>query len=115
MILVNQTTKESTMKEKLIQQGDVLMKGIEKLPEGLKKVNHLTLALGEVTGHSHQVTSGEAEMYEKDGTFFLKVTSENAIVTHQEHAPVTLEEGTYEIDIVKEYSHFDEEARRVAD
>jgi hypothetical protein len=36
-------------------------------------------------------------------------------LTHQEHGNIVLEPGTYRVDRVREYDHFAEEARRVAD
>ena|SRR3990167_724834 len=95
-----------------IQQGDVLIK--DGKVKG-KKLNHLTLAKGESTGHHHAITDGDAELYEHEGTLFLKVNSESATLTHQEHAPVEIPQGEYEIGIVREYDHFAEEARNVAD
>lgn len=97
----------------LIQQGDVLIKRVEKI-QG-KKLNHLTLAKGEKTGHHHTITKGEAELYEENGVLFLRVKSDNATLTHQEHLPVEIEKGDYQIGIVREYDHFSEEARSVAD
>jgi hypothetical protein len=95
------------------QQGDVLIKKV-LVVKGMK-LNHLTLAKGEATGHHHTITKGDAELYEHEGTLFLKVNSETAELTHQEHKVIEIPQGEYEIDIVKEYSHFDEEARRVVD
>jgi hypothetical protein len=97
----------------LIQQGDVLVKKVSEVKG--KKLKHLTLAKGEHTGHHHTITEGEAELYENEGTLFLKVKSEEAILTHQEHGPVTIPKGDYEIGIVQEYDHFAEEARKVQD
>lgn len=97
----------------LYQQGDVLIKKV-CAAKG-KKLNHLTLARGEATGHHHTITEGDAELYEHEGTFFLKVKSDNATLTHQEHGAVVLPQGEYEIGIVREYDHFTEEARRVQD
>jgi len=100
---------------KYSQQGDVLVKQISNIPSSAKKLNHLTLALGEKTGHHHTITEGDAELYEVDGVLYLKVNSEQATLTHQEHKPILIEEGIYQIGIVKEYDHFLEEARNVAD
>jgi len=97
----------------LIQQGDVLIKQTDKIKG--KKLDHLTLAQGEHTGHHHTITEGEAELYEHEGTLFLCVSSEQATLTHQEHGPVTIPAGNYEIGIVQEYDHFAEEARNVRD
>mgnify|MGYP001241837891 CR=1 FL=1 len=96
-----------------VQQGDVLVVRIAEIKG--KKLNHKTLATGEATGHHHTITEGDAELYEQDGTMFLRVNSENATLTHQEHKPVILPKGDYEVGRVKEYDHFSEEARRVAD
>lgn len=97
----------------LYQQGDVLITKVNSIKG--KKLNHLTLAKGEATGHHHTVTVGEAELFEADGTLFLRVNSDEAQVTHQEHKTVILPKGDYQIGIVKEYDHFAEEARRVQD
>ena len=96
-----------------IQQGDVVIAKVDKIKG--KKLNHLTLAKGEKTGHHHTITEGEAELYEENGTLYLRINSENATLTHQEHKPIVIEKGDYEIGIVQEYDHFAEEARRVAD
>jgi len=97
----------------LYQQGDVLLTKVSGVKG--KKLDHLTLAKGEHTGHHHTVTVGDAELYEHEGTLFLRVNSEEAILTHQEHGPVTLPAGDYKVGIVQEYDHFAEEARDVQD
>ncbi|MEM1169965.1 MAG: hypothetical protein AAGJ08_13025 [Cyanobacteria bacterium P01_H01_bin.35] len=84
-----------------IRQGDVILQPI-KLTSG-KKLSHLTLAEGEVTGHSHQITCGSAELYEKDGTLYLKVLSETASLTHEEHKPVKIPQGNWMVRIQREY------------
>lgn len=75
----------------------------------------MTLAKGEKTGHHHTITEGDAELYEENGILYLHVKSENATLTHQEHNPIIIEEGNYQIGIVREYDHFAEEAHIVAD
>ena len=84
-----------------IRQGDVILQPIE-LTSG-KKLSHLTLAEGEVTGHSHQITRGNAELYEKDSTLYLKVLSETASLTHEEHKPVKIPQGNWIVRIQREY------------
>ena len=95
------------------QQGDVVIKKVSAVKG--KKLDHLTLAVGEATGHCHNVTSGKAELYEHEGTLFLKIKSDNAILTHQEHKPITIKKGHYQIWIVREYDYLNEETRKVAD
>ena len=95
------------------QQGDVLIRKTSRVKG--RKLDHLTLAEGEATGHHHTITMGDAELYEEKGTLYLKVLSDEAALTHQEHKKITLPMGEYKIDIVKEYDHFAEAARRAAD
>jgi len=111
----NRKTSNINLKEEemLIQQGDVLIRKVNTTKG--KKLNHLTLAKGEATGHHHTITEGEAELYEQDGTHYLKVKSESAKLTHQEHNVVEIPQGDYVIGTVREYDHFLEEARRVVD
>ena len=97
----------------LIQQGDVLVTKVKEVRG--KKLKHLVLAEGEATGHCHEITSGEAELYEHEGTLFLSVKSEKAVLTHEEHHAVEIPKGDYKIGIVREYDHLLEETRRVAD
>jgi hypothetical protein len=98
----------------MYQQGDVLIKKVKSFSGG-KKLDHLRLAEGEATGHAHKVSEGKAELYEKDGIMYLRVNSDTATVTHEEHKEIELSRGDYEINIVQEYDHFEEEARNVVD
>ena len=97
----------------LLQQGDVLIQSVSEIKG--KKLNHLTLAKGEATGHHHTITEGDAELFEHEGTMFLRVNSKEAILTHQEHGAITIPKGDYKIGIVREFDHFAEEARNVQD
>ena len=95
------------------QQGDVLIKKVTEIKG--KKLNHLTLAVGEATGHHHTITEGDCELYDEGDIKYLRVISDKATLTHQEHKPLVIDKGDYQIGIVREYDHFAEEARRVAD
>lgn len=102
----------------MIQQGDVLIRSILKLPTGLKLRQHPrggVLAEGEVTGHAHVVMGEGVEVWEaEDGTLYVSAP-QGGTVTHEEHKPIQLDPGNYHVGIVREYDHFKEEARRVAD
>ena len=87
---------------KQYRQGDVLIIEIDKVKG--KKLDHLTLAKGEVTGHSHKITEGNAELYEENGVLYLSVKDETAKLTHEEHKEIVLPKGDYEIKIQREYS-----------
>ncbi|NWF62374.1 MAG: hypothetical protein HXY43_24795 [Fischerella sp.] len=100
------------------RQGDVLLQSCpEMLPPEKTKLPHLVLAEGEVTGHKHQITDGQAELYrfDQDGTLFLQVQSETATLTHDEHKPIQIPQGTWMIRIQREYEPEREGWRHVTD
>lgn len=105
---------------KIYRQGDVMIRQVAKLPKDATEVQtkgRIVLAYGEVTGHAHAITEREAKEYtmaEAAGAVrrFLKVVSE-ATVRHEEHAPIPLPPGVYEI--VQQREYHPEELRNVAD
>jgi hypothetical protein len=98
------------------RQGDVLL--TSELLSGNSlgaKQPHLILAHGEVTGHKHQITEGQAELYKKDGVLFLKdglkddvlflqVFSETATLSHEEHKAIQIPCGVWMVRIQREYT-----------
>jgi hypothetical protein len=84
-----------------IRQGDVILTSIEKIAG--KKLPHLILAEGEVTGHKHRISDGKAELYEKEGTLYLRVLSETATLTHEEHKQIQVPQGEWMVRIQREY------------
>lgn len=104
--------------EQWYQQGDVIMEPAG-IPEGAKAVaareRGFVLAEGEMTGHAHVIDRvADIEFMEKDGLFYI-VNKKPVTVRHEEHKPLTLPAGTWRVRGVREYDHFAEEARRVAD
>lgn len=76
-----------------------------ELPTQAKRRPNLVLAYGEVTGHSHRIKEQDAaELWEANGTLFLKVVADRATVIHEEHAPVTLPRGLYRVWRQREYT-----------
>ncbi len=102
-----------------LQQGDVILKKTNQSLKNGKKLNHLILAKGEATGHNHQIVSGIAQLIalngDEKGKTILKVLSDYALLKHQEHKEISIPKGKWEIKIVKEYNHFEEETKRVLD
>jgi len=84
-----------------IRQGDVILVPVPEI-EG-KKLSHLTLAEGEVTGHKHRISDGQAELFEKDGTLYLRVFSDVATLTHEEHHAIQIPQGSWLVRIQREY------------
>jgi hypothetical protein len=104
--------------KKLWQQGDVLCFSGASVPGDAVKIEKNSrghvLAEGESTGHAHVVDSDDCEMFAASGRRWLNVTSQ-VIVKHEEHGPLTLDEGVYEIKIVREMDPFEREIKNVAD
>ena len=89
-----------------IRQGDVILLPMQPGQSSRdfgEKLRHLTLAEGEVTGHRHRISNGNAELYEKEGVLYLRVLSEQATLTHEEHKSVQIPQGAWMVQIQREY------------
>lgn len=95
------------------QQGDVVIQKVKKVKG--KKLNHLILAEGEATGHSHQIVNGLACLYASGNDMFLKVLSETAKLKHEEHKEINIPKGDYQVGIIREKDPFENEIRQVRD
>ncbi len=108
------------MKGFTARQGDVMILQVASLPKAAKNVDNkvrIVLAYGEVTGHAHAIAEREATEFTMEQSAgpvkrFLEVVSQ-ATLRHEEHAPVEIPAGVYEIVQQKEYSP--EAIRNVAD
>lgn len=90
---------------RLYRHGDLLVASTPSLPAGGKKLHHLVLAEGELTGHSHRITEKEgATLYQAGGQLYLTVTAPTVTLVHQEHGPISLTRGTYRVWRQREYS-----------
>lgn len=101
-----------------LQQGDVLLRKIKKLPFGIRKVERkngaIVLAEGEATGHAHRIMDIDALFYECDGKLYLK-NDKSVTVTHEEHKSIVIEPGIYEVGQVKEKDWLSGMVRSVVD
>lgn len=105
---------------KQLQQGDVLITQIDRLPSGLKalqpKARGYVIAEGEVTGHAHTIApeAVESMFVDNAGVIYAQLARQVDLL-HEEHGPVSLAPGLYRFNGVQEYDHFQEEARQVVD
>lgn len=89
----------------LYRHGDLLVEAIAEIPAGARKLHHLVLAEGELTGHSHRIQERDAaELFEQTGQLYLRVTGPLATLVHQEHGPIELPQGCYRAWRQREYS-----------
>ena len=98
------------------QQGDVILRKLDAVPKG-KASNtirqRLVLAHGE-SGHSHVLEDDEAELIQIGERMILKL-AKAATVTHEEHKPIRLSPGVWEVGRVQEYDWFSKMQRQVVD
>jgi hypothetical protein len=102
---------------KQIRQGDVLVTPIATIPASAKPTKakrRVVLAEGEVTGHMHAIDFKASQMHVfTDGPeLYLRVKTP-VVLTHQEHAPVTIEPGDYMVK--RQVEVWLDEVRKVAD
>jgi hypothetical protein len=96
------------------RQGDVFLITAPQLPTAGRTERRPVLAEGEVTGHAHRLADpASGQVFSIGQNLFLEVLSSSATIVHEEHGPVTLPKGGYEIRIQREYSP--QEIRRVVD
>jgi hypothetical protein len=97
----------------MVRQGDVLLVPVAEIPAGARRLDRvagcLVLAEGEQTGHAHVIPDDAADAYflpladiDEMRRRFLKIEAEVALV-HEEHAPVTVPPGDYEVRRQREY------------
>ena len=106
-------------KDLIFRQGDVLLRAVAAIPKGAKDITpqgRIVLAHGEVTGHAHAIADAPAEvkprLWDAGAERFLQVVAP-ASLQHEEHAPIELPPGNYQVIGQVEYAP--EEIRRVAD
>jgi len=89
----------------LYRHGDLLVENAQAIPDGARRVHHLVLAEGELTGHSHRIAESDAaELYQSMQGMYLFVKAEKATLVHQEHGPIALPLGVYRVWRQREYS-----------
>lgn len=100
---------------KVYQHGDVVLVETTKLPAGLTPIKTNVLQEGEMTGHAHRLYGDGFTVFEdvKKNKYLTLV--EPVSLRHEEHHEIVMPPGDWEVRIVREYDHFKEEARRVAD
>jgi hypothetical protein len=103
----------------IYRQGDVLIRRVAKfstakLTEIPRENGAVVLAHGEATGHTHAIEAKEARLFrgEKPGVCYLLLDAPVDLI-HQEHAPIALPAGHYEV--IRQVEYTPEAIRNVAD
>ena len=82
------------------RQGDVLLREVPSKPQGLvaeKRQGDIILALGEVTGHAHRIADKTVLVWFAAGQRYIEVQEPGATLKHEEHAPIAIAPGLYEV------------------
>ena len=91
------------------RQGDVLVRevgtrdfayhGVERFCE-----QRIILARGEATGHNHSIDARVGRLFEgsRPGVCYL-LLDDQGLLEHQEHSPISLPKGVYEVIRQREY------------
>ncbi len=94
--------------------GDILLQPAT-IPAAAVTTPQRVLAHGE-TGHAHVLDpTSDVEVYEHEGTLFLRVGAGGGTISHEEHGRGTIAPGEYKVGRQQEYDHFQEESRQVRD
>lgn len=121
-------------KKEIYRHGDMLIIKVDKITPpkeefGTQEVKSLTVGLGESTGHSHTIVPVNKESkitvwnfdskevkdeFADDDQIFFEVKG-TATILHEEHDPITLEEGKYVRLKQIQYNPFDKKLAAVRD
>lgn len=85
------------------RQGDVIPVPVNVEEAQCEKLPHLTLAEGEVTGHSHRIEDSNAALFKFNDKMYLKIQSEIGFLRHEEHKEIQIPQGDYEVIIQQDY------------
>jgi len=100
------------------QHGDLLLKEIKSIPAGAKKISigeSFIIEKGEGV-HTHLLETKGVEVYEKEGTLFVKTGNKKVELTHEEHGKQVLEPNRiYRKEIEREFDYENMEARNTQD
>ncbi len=96
---------------KYYQQGDVILIPTTKV-EG-DKIGRVVQE-GEHTGHAHRLDNN-GTVFQKGDRKFVLVQGGKALLTHEEHNTQEIEEGAYEVRIIREVDIFSKLVRAVVD
>lgn len=89
----------------LYRHGDLLVESVDSVPSEARPLQHLVLAEGELTGHSHRIAErGAARLFQSGNSLYLSVIAKTATLIHQEHGPIALSTGVYRVWRQREYS-----------
>jgi len=110
-------TKGGEKVQFIARHGDLLIKSVSAIPvKGVVSVVGNVLAVGETTNHKHALR-GMVQMYANVGQQEVSYfeAKEDTVLTHEEHKPIEIPLGTYQVIREREFSPFEEAIKQVVD
>ena len=98
----------------IYRHGDLIIKPAKEKRETKKSDGKIDLALGEATGHHHQMQL-PIRFFGEIGAIEYFEIDEPTELTHQEHHTLTILPGNYDVIIEREYDYFENEEKKVVD
>lgn len=88
--------------KKIYRQGDILFRKIGTLPTSLTEKPDKIVAEGELTGHAHLLMNGALFEVINSEDLYIQA-GENTRIIHDEHLPIKLEQGSYQVIQQREF------------
>lgn len=88
--------------KKIYRQGDILFKKIDTLPNSLTEKPDKVVAEGELTGHAHLLMNGALFEVINSEDLYIQA-GESTKIIHDEHLPIKLEQGSYQVIQQREF------------
>lgn len=100
------------------RQGDVFLVRVSNLPAGATLVprddkGRVVLAVGEATGHAHAIAAPGVDLFEAAGRTYLSVGGDCVTLLHEEHLPISIPPGDFEV--IRQVEYTPAAIRRVMD
>lgn len=103
------SSSKRTARRGLIRQGDVLLVPVDDATVARTapvQRGDVVLAEGEATGHAHRVDDPRATLRAGSGLILLVVTGDEPVrLEHEEHDPLPVSPGAWEVRRQREYPH----------
>jgi hypothetical protein len=119
----------------IIRQGDIIFEKLSDherenkiirmkrnnydLDYDLEEIKSNIVAYGEATGHKHEFVSGQVSLFKTryylNNNTIIKIDSDYATLSHEQHLPVQIPHGIYKIVKERSYDPFAKKAEVVID
>jgi hypothetical protein len=92
------------------RQGDILLVSVPNIHKDARPLprdgGRIVLALGEATGHAHAIADAGATLLETlfRQRFLRVLAAGGVLLSHEEHNPILLPQGAYEVRRQREYA-----------